>query len=353
VTEYTDILDHDYWLHRIDLGDGEYTPGSKDASHWSALGLPDDLSGKSLLDIGTFDGLLAFEAERRGADRVLATDVWRESPGDDRPNNLLQGKRGFELAVEYLDSDVESRRIGAGAIDPETVGTFDIVVVSGVLVYIEEPLSALRTIASVAEETVVVESLTTRRFTEDPLLKFDRPAEDRELWWVPNVSGLAELLRTAGCRLDVLDERPVDQSTASVPPVITATMAERSPVYRTPARETVVAKLDPETPVMCLHTERGSERIEYETPQSSDGQSGQYYQGWVPETVLDRSASPAPLHSAATVENGSDPLPVRARRTLRRGGVDELLTTGVDFLRARIGNRTDSTHVVVHGTPDS
>jgi SAM-dependent methyltransferase len=354
VTDYTDILEHGYWLHRIDLGEGKYTPGSKDASYWSALGLPDTLEGKSLLDVGTFDGLVAFEAERRGAEHVLATDVWHDPPADDRPNNLQQGRRGFDLVQDYLDTDVEGRRIGANAIDPDTVGTFDVVVVSGVLVYLEEPLAALRALRSVASETLVVESLATRRFADDPLLMFDRPSRtDRALWWVPNVAGLSELVKAAGCGLEVVESRPVDESTASVPSVSTATVAERTSVYRTPELSETVVDLDADTPVMCLHTTSGRERVEFRHPAPVDQTSGRYYQGWVPERALDRSATPSALHSDATVEASPDPLSVRARRTLRRDGLGELVTVGVDFLRTSLGDQTGSTHLVVHGTPES
>src|SRR5215210_1776907 len=39
------------------------------------LQIPGDLSGKSVLDIGAWDGYFSFEFERRGAERVLAIDT--------------------------------------------------------------------------------------------------------------------------------------------------------------------------------------------------------------------------------------------------------------------------------------
>jgi len=38
------------------------------------LQIPADLTGKSVLDIGAWDGFFSFEFERRGAKRVLADD---------------------------------------------------------------------------------------------------------------------------------------------------------------------------------------------------------------------------------------------------------------------------------------
>ena len=40
------------------------------------LQIPKDLTGKTVLDMGSFDGFWAFECERRGAKRVLAIDTW-------------------------------------------------------------------------------------------------------------------------------------------------------------------------------------------------------------------------------------------------------------------------------------
>jgi len=39
-----------------------------------ARAMPADLTGKTVLDVGARDGYFSFEAERRGASRVLAID---------------------------------------------------------------------------------------------------------------------------------------------------------------------------------------------------------------------------------------------------------------------------------------
>ena len=69
------------WFHHIDLGDGIETPGRDVATpEWKRwfMKFPADLHGWSVLDIGAWDGFFSFEAERRGASRVLAIDsfVW-------------------------------------------------------------------------------------------------------------------------------------------------------------------------------------------------------------------------------------------------------------------------------------
>ena len=69
--------DSDLWWHSIDLGNGLVSPGVHSLeelqSLYRSLNLPEDLSGKSLLDIGCWDGFYSFEAERHGA-KVTAVD---------------------------------------------------------------------------------------------------------------------------------------------------------------------------------------------------------------------------------------------------------------------------------------
>src|SRR3546814_19211484 len=80
-----------------------------------------NVRGKRCLDIGTFDGYLAFELERRGASEVVAVDVedhllW-DWPPDYREAGLARdpgfsgpptGAR-FRLAAELMGSKVDRR----------------------------------------------------------------------------------------------------------------------------------------------------------------------------------------------------------------------------------------------------
>src|SRR5579885_955306 len=116
------------WWHTIDLGNGIITPGiDKSATKLKRLGIPRDLSGLSVLDICAWDGFFSFEAERRGASRVMATDsfCWGGEGGG--------SKAGFELARRALKSKVQDMEIEVLDISPETVGTFDLVFLFGVL----------------------------------------------------------------------------------------------------------------------------------------------------------------------------------------------------------------------------
>ena len=87
------------WFHTIELAPGLFTPGAEDTPRKAQLiGLPEDLSGKSVLDIGAYDGYFSFEAERRGAARVLAFD------------HLAPDLSGFNTARRILGSTSDASR---------------------------------------------------------------------------------------------------------------------------------------------------------------------------------------------------------------------------------------------------
>lgn len=97
-------IDQITWFHSIELAPGVVTPGlDATRDRLDLLQIPADLRGRSVLDVGAWDGFFSFEAERRGAERVLATDsfAW------DGTN--WSTKAGFELCRSALSSSVEDR----------------------------------------------------------------------------------------------------------------------------------------------------------------------------------------------------------------------------------------------------
>jgi tRNA (mo5U34)-methyltransferase len=73
-----------FWFHSIDLGNGIITPGIKPpamhAREAAAFFDPIMIDGRTVIDIGAWNGFYSFEAKRRGAKRVLATDnyTWND-----------------------------------------------------------------------------------------------------------------------------------------------------------------------------------------------------------------------------------------------------------------------------------
>ncbi|MEA2310566.1 MAG: tRNA (mo5U34)-methyltransferase [Solirubrobacteraceae bacterium] len=206
------------WFHTIDLGGGVVTPGRDESQRklgW--LGLPADLTGRSVLDVGAWDGFFSFECERRGAARVVALDgpAWTEpawGPGG------FGTKAGFELARRALGSRVEDVTLELDAISPETVGRFDVVLFLGVLYHLKHPWAVLEKVASVCDGLLVLE-------THADLLELRRPAMamypgaelggDASNWWGPNLPALTAMLREEGfARVEVVHREPRAQRLA-------------------------------------------------------------------------------------------------------------------------------------------
>ncbi len=186
------------WYHTIDLGRGIVTQGvDPSPSRLLTLGFPTDLSGKTVLDIGAWDGFFSFELERRHAARVLAVDSFSwNGPG-------WGSKAGFELAREVLGSKVEDREIEVLDLSPDEVGVFDVVIFAGVLYHLRDPLLALEHVASVTGELLIVETLVDLLGTRQPAMAFYPGVElnrDPTNWWAPNPDALAAMLRDVGFR---------------------------------------------------------------------------------------------------------------------------------------------------------
>ena len=219
------------WFHSIDVGHGVITPGIKSAETLAAelatMDLPEDLSGRSVLDIGGWDGYFAFEAERRGGDPVAVLDhytwsldlvgqqaYWRqcqEAGVHPEPYHeteywhpdTLPGKAGFDTARSLRDSGVEAVAVDFMDCDLAAVGTWDVVLYLGVLYHMEDPLRALRRLASITRELAIVETeaVVVPGHEDAALWRFFPGAElngDISNWWAPNLAGLRGALTAAG-----------------------------------------------------------------------------------------------------------------------------------------------------------
>jgi tRNA (mo5U34)-methyltransferase len=218
------------WFHSIDVGHGIVTQGRKSAevlrAELASLRIP-DVKGKTVLDIGAFDGFYSFEAERRGATTVTALDHyvwsmdleahyrhWRESRERGEVPRAYQempywkpselpGKRGFDVAHELLGSKVHAVVADFMETDLEALGTFDVVLFLGVLYHLQNPLEALKRLAAVTGEVAVIETqaMAVPGLEGRALVQFFESNElnyDVSNWWAPNRRALEGMCRTAG-----------------------------------------------------------------------------------------------------------------------------------------------------------
>ena len=188
------------WFHEIDLGDGVLSPGwirRDKVARQARLMFDRPLAGKSVLDIGCWDGAYSIEASQRGAARVLATDhfAWSDACWGDR--------RCAELALAHRAPDVELMDVEVSGLTVERVGQFDVVLFCGVLYHLRHPLAVLEQVAALAREVLVLETRLVAPFSRKPMLRFFPGAEldnDPSNWWAPNRAGMEAMLRDVGFR---------------------------------------------------------------------------------------------------------------------------------------------------------
>jgi tRNA (mo5U34)-methyltransferase len=246
------------WFHNIDLGRGLWTapdhflgdyPGFKFRRFADAL--PQDLAGKSVLDIGCNAGFYSVEMKRRGAARVVGID------SDDRyldQARLASGVLGFD--------DIEFRKLSV--YDVAALGErFDLVIFMGVLYHLRHPLLALDLIREhvtgdlLLFQTMQQGSSDVLQVPEDhpfhlpgttqspryfdnrayPKMHFieHRFAHDWTNWWAPNAACSQAMLRAAGFSIEAHPEEEV--YLCRVAPIPYADLSEGMAVY--PAREAV------------------------------------------------------------------------------------------------------------------
>jgi len=185
------------WWHSFELPDGTVTEGvcslESLRKRISQFPIPADLTGKRVLDIGTWDGWFAFEMERRGAE-VMAVDCW-DNPRFRSIHKTLQSKADYRILDMY-------------ELTPERIGYFDIVLFMGVLYHLKHPLLALERVCALTTDLAAVDSFVLREqdvpgvdLERVSVMKFyetDGFGGNTDNWVAPSVACLMAFCRTAG-----------------------------------------------------------------------------------------------------------------------------------------------------------
>ena len=198
-----------HWHHESRLSDGRIVPGTKrlamlDIEREAVFG-PLELAGRSVLDVGAWNGAFTFEAERRGAARVTAVDqyCWFHEAFKGLETFLFM-RRDYGSRAGYQALDINETTV-------ERVGKFDVVLFLGVFYHLPDPLNCLAQMAGIAEHCLVVE--THCDLLDDPLpaMRYYPGTEaggDPTNWWGPNPACVEGLLRNAGFSRVVVREHP-------------------------------------------------------------------------------------------------------------------------------------------------
>jgi tRNA (mo5U34)-methyltransferase len=201
------------WYHTIELGGGVETPGWFDLRPIVDVMPWPEVRGKRCLDIGTYDGYLAFEMERRGAAEVVAVDIADHDMWDWPPDLRARGGQelarlagpdkgaGFRLAHEALGSSVTKHEISIYDLDPAALGTFDVVVCGSLLLHLRDPLRALEAVRGVTGgvfmSSETIDLPLTALHPRKPVARLLGVGELCQ-WWIPNAACHERMLRSSG-----------------------------------------------------------------------------------------------------------------------------------------------------------
>jgi tRNA (mo5U34)-methyltransferase len=151
-----------YWYHKIALPNGITTPGWAPISA-EAYRIPDDLTGKTVLDVGAWDGYWTFEALRKGAEVVTAIEDFSDTIGAQVNADRSSKGHTFDLckqALGYGHDQVNLLDMSVYDVDKwsEYAVMFDYVFCFGVLYHLKHPLLALEKLHSVCKGNIHIET---------------------------------------------------------------------------------------------------------------------------------------------------------------------------------------------------
>jgi|GEM_PF-5938619 len=168
---------------------GWTSPGANDVQsifHLSAI--PSDLSGFRVLDVGTTNGAIAFECERRGASSIVATDIC--------PPDVF----GFDDIRKALGSSVHFVQASIYELPSTLRATeFDVVIAWGVLYHLRHPLLGLDALYQVAKGLVSVETLISGNpGCHLDFFRLDEAHGDGSNWFAPTEFAMKQMFASSG-----------------------------------------------------------------------------------------------------------------------------------------------------------
>jgi tRNA (mo5U34)-methyltransferase len=200
-----------FWYHRIELPGGIVTPGGAPMIP-ERYGVPEDLTGLRVLDVGAWDGYWTFEALKRGAREVIAIDDFSDQIGMDVQREKW---RTFDLcrdAFGYGTDRVTRFEMSVYDVTPERLGTFDVVFFFGTLYHLRHPLLALDKLSAVCYQTIYIETAILDDYSPyrglgkgydggQMVMEFypdNQYGNNHTNWWVPTGMCLMHMVRAAG-----------------------------------------------------------------------------------------------------------------------------------------------------------
>jgi tRNA (mo5U34)-methyltransferase len=216
------IAGYDAWYHEIDFGDGlKSRPNHPHRDIWQSIETflePVDFRGKSVLDIGCWDGRWSFLAESRGASDVLSTDDnsqhWTRTSSGFGARESREPGEGFQIAHAAIGSRARYQGdVSVYHLD-RLDRRFDVVLFLGVFYHLTHLMSALTQLRHAVQPggTVILEGAaindhkkSSMDFLYGPDDGFGGTVEpertDPSNWSIPSIRCLHDMLNA--CYFDV------------------------------------------------------------------------------------------------------------------------------------------------------
>lgn len=215
------------WHHIIDLGDGVSTPTNPSGAYdpnlrWNVMRpfLPDDLKGKSVLDLGCNSGFFSVRFKELGADRVVAVD---------------SGEKAIRQATflsEWFEADLEIVHEDAHVYCLTCNERFDYIVFLGTFYHLKYGTLVLDRLAEMTRSILFFQTVRMDALSDSPEAQENLGYSDRERlltspevprqmfierrfendlsnWWIVNDAALRAFLRSAGLEIIKETEREV------------------------------------------------------------------------------------------------------------------------------------------------
>jgi len=189
-------------------------PGYDAETRWNLIKpfVPEELKGKTVLDLGGNCGYFSIQMKLRGAERCVLVDPF------------VEFLRQADFAAEQFNVELELVNQDAHVYCLTTEERFDYVLFLGLLYHLKYPGLVLDRLAEMTKERIYIQSNVIggedqdyvykpdyQRYTEDSLL--ENPAYpklifvedlyngDATNWWFPNYNALAAMVRSAGLKI--------------------------------------------------------------------------------------------------------------------------------------------------------